>query len=240
MTENPTWHRRPLPADLVAFDSEEGRALFAEALAEGTAAAFFPLISQLHTQAEPAWCGLGSLVTTLNALGIDPGRPWKGPWRHFSEELLICCKALEEAAVDGLTLVEVGCLARCNGADVRGIVALPDSLPAFRADLLASVSASTGPFVVVNYTRAPLGQTGTGHFSPIGVVHRGRDLALILDVARFKYPPHWVPIARLWQAMTEIDPATGNPRGWLVLGRGEGIRETCDPSLRTPKYDVLR
>lgn len=222
-----TFHRRPLPSDLVAFDSPEGRTLLAEALADGTAAAFFPLVAHLHTQAEPAWCGLGSLVTTLNALDIDPGRPWKGPWRHFSEELLICCKALEDAAVDGLTLVEVGCLARCNGADVRGVVAEPDSLPAFRADLLASVTQGTGPFVIVNYTRAGLGQTGTGHFSPIGVVHRERDLALILDVARFKYPPHWVPIERLWQAMTDVDPSTGQPRGWLVLDRGGTVRAAC-------------
>jgi glutathione gamma-glutamylcysteinyltransferase len=91
-TAETTFHRRPLPSDLVAFDSEEGRQLLVEALAAGTAGAFFPLISHLHTQADPAWCGLGSLVTTLNALGIDPGRTWKGPWRHLSEELLICCK----------------------------------------------------------------------------------------------------------------------------------------------------
>lgn len=236
----PSFHRRPLPDDLVAFESDAGRALFSEALAEGTAAAFFPLIAQLHTQSEPAWCGLGSLVTTMNALGIDPGRPWKGPWRHFSEELLFCCKALEEAARDGLTLVEVGCLARCNGADVRGVVAEPGSEAAFRADLLASVQAPKGPFVIVNYDRAALGQTGTGHFSPIGVVHRGRDLALVLDVARFKYPPHWVPVSRLWQAMTGIDPATGHPRGWLVLGQGDGGRHTCGGDVRMSEYDTLR
>ncbi|KAE8794978.1 glutathione gamma-glutamylcysteinyltransferase 1 [Hordeum vulgare] len=26
-------------------------------------------------------CGLASLSVVLNALAIDPGRPWKGPWR---------------------------------------------------------------------------------------------------------------------------------------------------------------
>ena len=30
----------------------------------------------------------------LNALHIDPGRQWKGPWRWFHEELLDCCKDL--------------------------------------------------------------------------------------------------------------------------------------------------
>jgi glutathione gamma-glutamylcysteinyltransferase len=223
-----SFHRKPLPEDLVAFDSDEGRQLLVEAVTGGTAASFFPLVAQLHTQADPAWCGLGSLVTTLNALGIDPQRTWKGPWRHFSEELLICCKALEEAAKEGLTLVEVGCLAHCNGAKVRGVVAEPHTLPVFRADLEESVRGTAGPFVVVNYTRTALGQTGSGHFSPLGAWHPGRDLVLVLDVARFKYPPHWVAVERLWQAMREVDPDTGHERGWLVLDRGEGeIRQVC-------------
>jgi glutathione gamma-glutamylcysteinyltransferase len=218
---NATFHRKALPEDLVAFDSAEGRQLLVEAMTAGTAASFFPLVAQLHTQADPAWCGLGSLVTTLNALGIDPQRTWKGPWRHFSEELLICCKALEDAANEGLTLVEVGCLAHCNGAEVRVVVAEPHTLPTFRADLQQSARGTAGPFLVVNYARPALGQTGSGHFSPLGAWHEGRDLALILDVARFKYPPHWVPTERLWQAMREVDPDTGHERGWLVLARGE-------------------
>lgn len=56
-------------------------------------------------------------------------------------------------------------------------------------------------------------QTGTGHFSPIGGYHAGRDMVLILDVARFKYPPHWVPLTLLWEAMDTIDKATGQRRG---------------------------
>lgn len=59
-------------------------------------------------------------------------------------------------------------------------------------------------------------QTGTGHFSPIGGYHAGKDMALILDVARFKYPPHWVPLPLLWEAMDKVDETTGNRRG-LVL-----------------------
>jgi glutathione gamma-glutamylcysteinyltransferase len=224
-----TFYRRPLPNDLVAFDAPAGHALLAEAIVAGTAASFFPLVSQLQTQGDPAWCGRGSLVTALNALGIDPQRPWKGPWRHFSEELLVCCQAVDDAGREGLTLPEVVCLARCNGADVRGVVAGPDTLDVFRADLVASASGA-GPFVIVNYTRAALGQTGGGHFSPIGAVHLGAELALVLDVARFKYPPHWVPIERLWRAMTEVDPSTGDPRGWLVLARGGRLSPECPPA----------
>ena len=42
-----------------------------------------------------------------------------------------------------------------------------------------------------------------------------RDLVLILDTARFKYPPHWVPLPLLFEAMAPPDPDTGKPRGEL-------------------------
>lgn len=43
-----------------------------------------------------------------------------------------------------------------------------------------------GELLIVGYNRKLLGQTGTGHFSPIGGYHQGKDMALIMDVARFK------------------------------------------------------
>lgn len=42
-------------------------------------------------------------------------------------------------------------------------------------------------------------------------------MALILDVARFKYPPHWVPIKLLWEAMDKIDVTTGQHRGYAFF-----------------------
>ena len=57
------------------------------------------------------------------------------------------------------------------------------------------------------------------HFSPISGVHMASDHALLLDVARFKYPPHWVPVATLYAAMQAEDPATGRARGWVTLRR---------------------
>jgi glutathione gamma-glutamylcysteinyltransferase len=226
---NTTYHRRPLPLDLVAFGSPEGRTMLAEALAAGTANAFFPLVAHLHTQSEPAWCGLGTLVTVLNALEIDPGRTWKGPWRFFGEELLSCCKSLEESAASGLSLDEVACIAACNGADVTVSRYTPDGLGTFRSALEQSVRAADGPFVVCNYARSPLGQTGDGHFSPIAALHPARDQALVLDVARFKYPPHWVPVERLYAAMAAPDSETGQPRGWLSVGRAPVHSDEAGP-----------
>ncbi len=217
-----TLYRRPLPADATAFSSPAGRRLFAEALAAGGLDGYFPLAEQFHTQSEPAFCGLGSLVVALNALAIDPGRLWKGPWRWFSEDLLDCCVSLEEVRRRGLDLDEVTCLARCNGAAVDLYRAETSDLTAWRASLTAA--ARGDGVVIASYNRANLDQTGEGHFSPIGGYHAAMDLVLVLDVARFKYPPHWIPAERLWQAMHAIDPSTGHSRGWIALRRrSEGV-----------------
>jgi glutathione gamma-glutamylcysteinyltransferase len=81
-----TLYRRPLPGEAIAFSSREGRQVFAEALRQGLTG-YFPLAEQFHTQSDPSFSGLGSLVVTLNALAIDPERLRKGPWRWFAEDL---------------------------------------------------------------------------------------------------------------------------------------------------------
>ncbi len=230
-----TFYRRPLPPPAIAFASPEGRRVFREALAEGTMEGWFPLAEQFHTQAEPAYCGLGTLVTVLNALALDPGRAWRGPWRWYGEELLDCCRPLDDVKVNGVTLGEFACLARCNGARAEVKRAESATLDELRAHVREACATPGGSHVVAAYSRKVLGQTGDGHYSPIGGYHPGQDLALVLDVARFKYPPHWVPLPLLWEAMQPPDPATGKSRGYLRIRRGEeaGVslcRVTSSPS----------
>ena len=114
------------------------------------------------------------------------------------------------------------CLARCNGANVEVHRGYVSSLGDWRAAL--QIAASGEAVVVASYDRGAMGQTGSGHFSPVGGYHMARDLALILDVARFKYPPHWVSAEQLWLAMQVIDFATGLARGWLTIRRQSGTR----------------
>jgi hypothetical protein len=59
------------------------------------------------TQDEPAFCGLASIAMVLNALSIDPKRPWKGSWRWFHEQLLDCCLPLATVAKEGVVLTQV-------------------------------------------------------------------------------------------------------------------------------------
>lgn len=220
------FYRRPLPSSCIAFSSTEGRQLFREALELGGMEGYFALAEQFHTQAEPAFCGLGTMVVVLNALAIDPGRIWRGVWRWYGEEMLDCCQSLSTIQETGITLEEFVCISRCNGAKVTANRYTERSLDEFRQDVKRITSTAHGIHMVAAYSRKVLEQTGDGHFSPIGGYHPQRDLVLLLDVARFKYPPHWVPLPLLWQAFEPPDPATNRSRGYVLLQKTEELYQT--------------
>ncbi|MBI4784583.1 MAG: phytochelatin synthase family protein [Oscillatoriophycideae cyanobacterium NC_groundwater_1537_Pr4_S-0.65um_50_18] len=221
------FYRRPLPTSCIAFSSTEGRQLFREALELGGMDGYFALAEQFHTQAEPAFCGLGTMVVVLNALAIDPGRIWRGIWRWYGEEMLDCCQSLPVIKETGITLDEFVCISRCNGAKVTAHRYTERNLDEFRQDVKRITSTAHGIHMIAAYSRKVLGQTGDGHFSPIGGYHPQRDLVLLLDVARFKYPPHWVPLPLLWEAFEPPDPETNRSRGYILLQKTEELYETC-------------
>jgi hypothetical protein len=66
------------------------------------------------------------------------------------------------------------------------------------------------------FTIWPFGQTVSGHFFPNGGYHAGQNMVLILDVARFKYPLHWVPLQLILEAMNTTDNSTG---GFMLISR---------------------
>ena len=84
-------------------------------------------------------------------------------------------------------------------------------------EMVKRACSSSDYHLIVSYSRKHFQQTGDGHFSPIGGYSPSHDMALILDTARFKYPPHWVPLSMLHEAMAYEDPTTGKPRGFLKV-----------------------
>ncbi|EFO86171.1 CRE-PCS-1 protein [Caenorhabditis remanei] len=219
------FYRRPLPETCIEFSSELGKRLFTEALIQGSANIYFKLASQFRTQDEPAYCGLSTLVMVLNALEVDPEKVWKAPWRFYHESMLDCCVPLEHIRKSGITLQQFSCLATCNR--LKSAVSYgetnPDFLQKFRKSLVNSVR-SDDQVLVASYDRSVLGQTGSGHFSPLAAYHADSDQVLIMDVARFKYPPHWVKLETLQKALCSVDTTTKKPRGFVELELKKGTR----------------
>ncbi|KAA0061617.1 glutathione gamma-glutamylcysteinyltransferase 3-like [Cucumis melo var. makuwa] len=213
-TSPPGFYRRVLPSPpAVDFASFDGKRLFTEALRDGTMEGFFKLIPYHRTQSEITYCGLTSLAVVLNALSVDCGR--KG-W--IDETMLDCCEPLTNIKTDGITFGKLAYLACCNGAKVVACRTNESTVDDFRKHVI-SCSSSQDRHMITTFHRRVLKQTGAGHISPIGGYHAGKDMVLILDVARFKYPPHWVPLILLWDAMNTIDDETGLHRGYMILSK---------------------
>ena len=215
-----TFYTRELPHAIVSFTAKKSKELLVSAITVGTAEVYFSLAQQYLTQSEPAYCGIATLCMILNASSIDPHQTWKGVWRWFDQDMLNCCRPLASIQAQGVTMSEFVCLARCNAlqADSKHGV----SMDQFRADVIKSCS-SRDTFLAVSYSRKSLGQTGTGHFSPIAAyVNDGNEeWVLVLDVARFKYPAYWCSLALLHAAMDTIDDVSGSKRGYAVLRKDD-------------------
>jgi hypothetical protein len=56
-----------------------------------------------------------------------------------------------------------------------------------------------------------------GHISPLGAYHAASDRFLLLDVARYKYPPVWVKADALFAAMRTNDLVSGKSRGFVMI-----------------------
>lgn len=229
----PSFYRRPLPSTCVALSSRAGRRLFQSALDGRGLKSFFRLIEQHTTQGEPAYCGVSTLTVCLNAFAVDPRQNWKGPWRWYEESMLNCCVDLDDVKRTGITMSVFHCLAQCQGITSRVYYAQDEgsTVEHFREQVRAAcVEAEQGDedvedrsddhlhsILVVSYNRRGLGQSGTGHFSPVGAYDAASDSVLILDTARFKYGVHWVSLPLLYEAMQSIDPDSGRSRGYIVL-----------------------
>ncbi len=228
----PSFYQRELPAaTCVAFSSQQGKLIFASAMQHGGLKCFFALIQQFHTQSEPSFCGLATLVMVLNAFSVDPEQNWKGPWRWYEETMLNCCLDLEDVKTTGITLRDFRCLAHCQGLSVDLRHCDDASLDEFRVAIEKTcvsrnteVDFGTGDsedllehVLVVSYSRKVIRQTGSGHFAALAAFDPVSDSVLILDTARFKYGCHWVKVPLLFEAMDTVDPDTGRKRGFVVL-----------------------
>ena len=128
--------------------------------------------------------------------------------------------------INGLTLEEFNELIQRNGAkslafsplvndNAKGTTLKQSSEALFRNSILACCRRSS-LLLTLNFHRKTLGQTGIGHFSPIAAYNSKRDLALILDVAKFKYDSYWCSVPQLYEALKPLDTTSNQSRGFLI------------------------
>ncbi len=212
----------PLPQNLVGAATDAGEALLIDADARE---AYFPLASNFLTQKNQAFCGVASMVMIFNALQLPaPAVPEYDPYTTFTQDNVL--DARTEAVIpvatimkQGITLTQLGALFAVQPVNAEVHHAAESSADAFRGRAREYLS-KPDHFVVINYLRKAIGQEKGGHISPLAAYDAETDRFLILDVARYKYPPVWVKTDELFAAMNTVDKDNQNKtRGFILVAK---------------------
>ena len=212
----------PLPPSLVGADSDAGERLFLESDARQ---AYFPLATNFLTQKYQSYCGLASIVMVLNALHLPaPPVPEFAPYRTFTQDNVLDERTDAVLPRDvllkkGMTLDQLGGLLALQPLNVEVRHAGDATLDEFRAKAREYLGQKDH-FVIINYLRMAIGQERGGHISPLAAYDAATDRFLILDVARYKYPPVWVTASDLFDAMNTPDGDNENKtRGYVLIAK---------------------
>jgi len=209
-----------VPDNLVDLRSPQGEAYLLETHA---LEAYFPISVAFETQRTQSYCGVASMVMVLNAIGAPaPASPEYQPYTVFTQDNVLnektdAIRSRDAILHRGMTLDQLGGILGLYPVTVEVHHAGTGGVDEFRK--LASESlASKNRFVIVNFQRKALGEQIGGHISPLGAYDKKSDRFLILDVARYKYPPVWVKTADLFDAMNTPDSDNDNKtRGYVLV-----------------------
>lgn len=209
MTSLPEHEPLPLASGLIALPDAEGQILLQD---NPYLADYDALQNHFESQIRPAWCGVASSVTVLNAMANDT----QFSQRNFFNKNTDTVRHEWQVNMGGMTLDELAALLRAQGVQAIPTHASDTTIDTFRK--LAVTNLSTpGDYLLVNYHREALGQGPYGHISPLAAYDEETDRFLILDVTSYHYPPVWVETATLWQALNTIDNSSGKSRGFVEV-----------------------
>lgn len=209
LSEPPVQHL-PLASDLVAASTGEGRELLMAASGKVDYGQLDPF---LEPQSRRAFCGPATSVAVINAalrpaVRVTQTSLFNAAASEIKSELAV--------TLSGTTLDELAGILRAHGMQVQVVHSDQSDVAAFRVAARATLSEPLA-FLVVNYDRRALDQSGSGHISPVGAFNADADKLLVLDVAAHKYPYTWVPVPKLWSAMSTVDSDSGRARGYLLV-----------------------
>ncbi len=207
--------------DVIYWDTPQGHELRARITAD---ADFWQLGPTLAVQQTQTYCSVASAITVLNAMPIKkPVDPTYTPYAYFTQNNYFTpevAKVISPQTVlaQGMTREEMARTLEKQGVKAQSLAGDSFSDETLRA-LLQKALGDDGQFVLVNYFRANLGQVGGGHWSVLAAYDAPSDHVLILDVAKYKYPPVWVSIKTLREAIATTDTTSHQARGLVLVSQ---------------------
>lgn len=184
---------------------------------------YYRVAPYADTQENMGFCGPASMVAVLNSLSEiqKPAVARFAPYRYFTQSSLFNAetsqvKDYDAVARNGLTLSEVSRFLEKLNVPNQIYYGANLSLDTLRSLLLKALSDPHAR-VIVDFDRHVLGQAGNGHYSPLVAYDADSDSVLILDVAKFKYPPFWVTLPDLLISIQTIDPDSRQSRGIVLV-----------------------
>lgn len=224
---------KPFPDDakLIFLNTSEGIQLLQTA---SHTAPYWQIAPHFTTQL-PGMCGPTTAAVVLNAFsaqGLQPPLSTEYSYSfagheaeyHYWEHINVWngtagdCVAKRTQPWQG-SLEQVASFFSCRGLQVDAKRANLSTVAEFRSVLRDAFDDKPLRFVTVNFDRQVIGQSGVGHHSPVGAYDVVSDRVLIMDVARYRFPPWWVPVETMFAAMSHVSTSEmgATPRGFLVL-----------------------
>ena len=211
----------PIPVNLFELNHPVGQQRLLES---DYRQAYWPLATFFETQRNQAYCSVASLVIALNALGVPRPLTSQYPdFPFFTQDSVFFKLDLQLAdpktvSVEGMTLQQVTKVLAAFPVKVESKHASDMNVEEFRTMLKDNLRYGDR-VVLLNFDRKPLNEVGGGHWSPLAAYHTGSDSVLVMDVARYKYPPLWVSVKELFAGAQSVDSVSGRSRGIVVLSR---------------------
>jgi hypothetical protein len=210
-----------VPPNLIALTQPKGQQRLMSSVSRQS---YWPLTQYYETQRNQAYCSVATSVMALNALGIRrpesslyPDFPFYSQadfFRNIDPQVANAAKVSKE----GMTLDQLSVALQTFPVDVRKYHANDLTLAQFR-ELIRETTAQRDRFALLNFRRVEIGEVGGGHWSPLGAYDARSDTALLLDVARYKYPAVWVPVTQLYSGALAVDNVSHLSRGILIVQR---------------------
>lgn len=178
---------------------------------------YWQLMNHFMTEPHGITCGPVTATMVLNAFGTQ-GLPAPvsdlysihvdnfSMTNHYWDLQNINASECVKKAVGrsrGLSLTQLGAMLDCASprTSVDIVHSYESSVSKFREAIVKAFEAEPLQYVTVNFDRHGLDQMGAGHHSPLGAYDAVSDKVLLLDVARYKYPPVWVHVEDMWRSM---------------------------------------